>query len=218
MIIGEYNIKPVCIYLTDTTYWMARTERAKKYFASEFIEDIMWVKGIHAENAGIKSAKPYLIDQPDGSYFIPQKTTGVNVSIMMTYAAMASHPEVDYWMMLEDDCRFVSGWQSRLKQALKDVPSDFDYLFGGSCCCADKPTGHIKGEVFEVKYPFCGHMTIMSKNGLLETMKRHLDLSSPGDIEKTISVFPFLKVYTILPRIAEQEKTDGTGINNQLPI
>lgn len=208
MRVGDFKLQPICIYLTDTPEWAAKWEQAKEYFSSQFIEDITWVRGIHAEISGLKSSRPYLLDNPEENWFIPQKTVGVNVSVMMANAVMASHPEVEHWLLMEMDCRYQKNWQARLKQALKDVPPDFDFLIGGSCCAMDKPMQHIKGEIFEVKYPFCGHMTIISKRGVELTIEKQRDLTNPGDIEKTRMVFPSAKVYTILPTIALQLNTE----------
>ncbi len=206
--VGDYFIQPVSIYLIDEQKWLDRYERAKSYFESQWLSNILWVCGIHAEVSGVRSAKKYMRDDPEENYFIPQKTVGVNLSAYIAYSVMLSHPEVTHWLFLEDDARFVDGWQDKLAQALSDCPNDFDYLIGGSCCCNGRPTTHIKGEVFEVKYPMCGHMSVIASKCLPTVLERQRNMSSPGDVEKFFEVFPHLKTYTILPRIAEQENTE----------
>lgn len=211
MIIAGYKLQPVSIYLDDTAKWIDRWGKASVYFFNQSIHDVLWVQGLHAEISGLKPAKPFLRDNPDGTEYIEQKTIGANISMYMCMNVMHSHPEVEHWLFMEDDCRFVEGWKEKLEQALIDVPPDFDYLFGGSCCTEGRPTTQIKGNVYEVKYPLCGHMTIIAKKALPVILSKQKNMCSPGDIEKFDHIFKYLKVYTILPRIAHQGVT-------QLPV
>ncbi len=208
MKIGSHNIQPICTYLIDEPKWIQRKQDAEVYFASQGITDIMWVLGIHAEKAGIEASRPYLRDVPDGNWRIPPRTVGCNISAYINFSVMLHNPNVDYWLFLECDSRFFENWEEILEGALEDAPSDFDYIIAGSCCCAGRETTHIKGLVYEVKYPLCGHVSIIAKKAIPAYLETHRDFCSPGDVINFDVMFPKLKVYTILPRLAEQVDTE----------
>ena len=44
-----------------------------------------------------------------------------------------------HFLFCEWDALFQPDWLARATQAVKDTPSDFDFLFLGSCCCKDAP-------------------------------------------------------------------------------
>lgn len=211
MRIGAFNIQPICIYLPDDPKWIERRQLAEKYFSEQGITDIMWVCGIHAERFGIQACIPYDRDPQniETGWCIPQKTLGCTVSHFMLYNIMLSHKNITHWMILECDALFVDGWMDRLTQALNDTPKDFDWMFAGHCCCQGRETKHIRGEVYEVKYPLCGHFSIVASKSLptiIETTKKGY---YPIDVSLFDYTFPKLQgVYTIMPSLAGQRNTE----------
>ena len=92
-------------------------------------------------------------------------------------------------------------------QAVKDTPSDFDFLFLGSCCCKDAPKTHVKGDVWDVRYPQCNHSQIIARKAMPTLLRTQRRFYAPADISLAANAFPHLKVYTLLPRCADQSDT-----------
>jgi GR25 family glycosyltransferase involved in LPS biosynthesis/cephalosporin hydroxylase len=202
------DLKPISIRL-EGERWDKRMAEANKYFASQGIKDVLWVRGVHAEEFGIKASRPYVRDPQniETGETVKQKTVGSYISHYMIYNIALSHPEWEYIFIVEDDCRFVEGWKEKLEQDLKDVPEDFDWLFVGSCCTEGRETTHIKGDIYEVKYPLCGHCSIISRKALKHIIETTCRADWPLDVSLFDFTFDKLKVYTILPRLAIQANT-----------
>ncbi len=111
--------------------------------------------------------------------------------------------EDSFWV-LEYDVRLVHDWKETYQTALDNLPEDWDILFLGSCCCKGRPTTHIGGNVYEVKYPLCGHAQMIRKKALPTLLREHQKISMPLDIALFYLSLPKLKVYTVLPPIVQQ--------------
>lgn len=204
---GKY-VQPISIRL-EGNRWDERVKRGDEYFKSQGIHDVYWVFGIHADVMGIKASRPYVRDPQniETGETVKTKTVGSYLSLYMIYNIALSHPEWEYILILEDDARFVEGWMDKLNQALIDVPSDFDWLFIGSCCTEGRDSKHIGGNVYEVKYPLCGHASLVARKALPHIIETSQHADYPMDVSLFDFTFDKLKVYTILPRLAEQENT-----------
>ncbi len=215
MEIANLNIKPLCIYLPDEDIWIEEYEQAKKYFPSIGIDDVEWVAGIHAKKFGVQGTHIYLLDgRPEEQFHIGQAKVGGFLSHYMLYCIMNTMKET-HFLVLECDAKFVDGWKGKLAQALSDVPPDFDMLFVGSCCAADKEPVHIKGDVYHYPYrgedkwqfyPQCGHAYIVAKKAIPTFIATQRDTASPVDVSLIKYAFPSLNIYAILPRISDQGK------------
>jgi hypothetical protein len=203
MQIGQYEIQPISIYLPE---WDDRINKSIEYFDSQDLKPY-WITGIHAENFGIEASRPYQRDVPDTDWRLEPRTVGGYLSGYMLLNVAWSHPEWKHIMMVEEDCRFIDGWRDKLEQALKDVPEDFDMLYVGSCCTEGRETQKIAGDVYEVKWPLCGHCIIIARKALPILLNGLRNSCIPFDIHLFDEVHPKLKVYTILPRLAFQENT-----------
>jgi len=81
----------------------------------------------------------------------------------------------------------------------------------------DKEPVHVKGDVYEYPYrgeekwnfyPQCGHAYIIAQKAMQTLIDTQRDVASPVDVSLIKYAFPKLKVYAILPRLADQgEKT-----------
>jgi GR25 family glycosyltransferase involved in LPS biosynthesis len=122
----------------------------------------------------------------------------------------------DYFMVMEDDVIFNEGWRKKLEQALKDVPNDFDFLFVGSACAEDKEPTNIKGDVWHFPkregkadyYPQTGYCYIVAKKALPILIATQRDTADQVDVSLIYKAFPYLNIYAILPRLAEQNQTE----------
>ncbi len=115
-------------------------------------------------------------------------------------------PEEEFWL-LEYDVLFPPDWRERYQKIMEDVPDDWDMIFLGSCCCAGRETKHIKGEVYEVHWPLCGHAIAVRKKALPVLLEEHQRIYAPLDIALFLGALEKLRVYTVLPALIGQSGT-----------
>jgi hypothetical protein len=113
----------------------------------------------------------------------------------------------DYFAALEFDVRFVEGWEEQYDKAMSVMPQDWDLIYLGSCCCKGREQTHIGENVYEIKYPLCGHAIMYRQKSLETLLDVHQKINMPLDIAMYHLSLPKLKVYTILPRIVDQHAT-----------
>jgi hypothetical protein len=197
-------MKTFCLTLYETP---ERTAACKKHFAERGI-DAEFVYGIHAGTCGLRTENNYEIDDPGGGFNIGKHGVGIWVSFIMLYQIMNQFPD-KHFFVLEHDAEFDENWRPRFDQAMKDVPPDFDFLYIGSCCSSQMSKSHVKGEVWDVRYPFCNHAIVIAKKCLPFVIKALMRKCwAPLDIQLVREVFPHLKIYTVLPRLAKQFDTE----------
>jgi hypothetical protein len=202
MQIGDFKVRPFVVVVPELP---KRTEFIQNHFREVGIEAEEF-HGISSETSGLVTTHTYEFDNPGSGYRIGRKPTACWMSFYMLWAALNLLPD-DYFLTLEWDAKFQPDWKEIAAQALKDAPRDFDMLYLGSCCCKGKPTKHIAGRVFHVRYPMCGHATIIAKKALPVLLRTQRKIYAPIDISLAFHSLPLLKVYTVLPRIAEQFHT-----------
>jgi hypothetical protein len=202
VIIGDYKIRPFVVGLQEMP---ERTSFIQSHFKDVGIEAEVF-NGIHAIDSGLRTTHCYEVDAPGSGWNIGLKPVATWLSFYMMWSAMNLLPD-EYFMTLEWDAKFQPDWRARTEAALRDVPKDFDLLLLGSCCCADRPKTQIAGDVWEVKYPQCGHATIVAKKALPIILRTQRKVYAPLDISLVFHTMPLLKVYTVLPRIADQFNT-----------
>lgn len=183
-----------------------RTEKARAHFVERGVQAEFFT-GIHAPTAGLSTSHTYELDNPGTGYKIGYKPTGIWLSHYMLWAALSIQQTEDRFMILEIDAQFHDDWKPRCIQALKDAPSDFDFLHIGSCCCGGKVNTLIKGEVWDVKYPACTHAYIVAKKCLPFLLTTLRKVWAPIDLQLILEAFPHLKVYCVLPRLVDQHDT-----------
>jgi GR25 family glycosyltransferase involved in LPS biosynthesis len=201
-------IRTFCLSLPDNEA-PGRTQAAMKHFrsANPPLNDFQFFYGLHAEKAGLSTVHPYEIDNPGSGFRMGYKPTGIWLSHVMLWSALMLVHE-DYFFILEDDAKFPDGWHARFVQALQDVPRDFDMLYVGNCCCKGAPTTHIKGEVFDVRYPQCTHAYVIAKKALPVLLANTRKCWAPIDLALKLEILPLLKAYTVLPSIFSQFNTE----------
>lgn len=224
MQIGNYNIKPIALYLSDEQKWLDQKLHAEKYFAEQGVEDIYWLNGVHARSFGIKGTHIYLLDnKPEEKFYVGDANVGNFISQYMAYNvmdALAENTDITHFAYFEGDCEFVEGWKEKLALALEDIPADFDMLYAGSCCCQGKQGVLVSkrsglhhypnrgGENFWHYFPLCTHFYIISAKAVKHMIKTQRDCANPTDISIARYALGDLKTYAILPRLAGQFKTE----------
>lgn len=184
-----------------------RSDNARKHFEDVGLENVQFVHGINAEAFGLRTLFPYEVDNPGSGFNIGSHCVGIWLSHWMLWFAASLLPYT-HVMIMEDDVRFLDGWRARADRALADVPADFDWLFLGSCCCGGKPQRSVKGEVWAVEYPMCFHAYVVAAKCLPHLLATQRKCYAPIDISLPFHSFDKMRVFAVLPRIAEQFKTD----------
>lgn len=137
---------------------------------------------------------------------IAAKHVAACLSHYMLWKVMSYLPENEF-LALEYDVRLPDDWQDQYSRAMSVIPDDWDVLFLGSCCTAGRETRHIDENVYEVKYPLCGHAIAYRKRALPVLLREHQRIYAPLDIALVTGAFQKLRVYTILPAIVHQHGT-----------
>lgn len=199
MRIGDYDIRTFVVTLQEMP---EKWDFISKHLVNRGI-DAEPFNGISAAVSGLRTIFPYERDAPGSGWNIGQKPVATWLSFYMLFSAMsvAASP---YFMSLEWDACFPDNWRQRTEDALRDAPRDFDLLYLGSCCCAEAPKNHVKGEVWDVRWPLCGHATIIAKKAIPTILRTQRRVYAPWDISLLLHTLPHLKVFTVLPSLVSQ--------------
>ncbi len=120
---------------------------------------------------------------------------------------VCSHLPDDLFWILEYDVRMSDNWREQYAEAMANIPEDFDILFIGHCCLAGRETKHISGNIYEVKWPLCGHGLCIRKKALPTLLREHQTIRMPLDIAMYYTSLPQLKVYCMVPPLVTQHGT-----------
>ena len=184
-----------------------RIERLKQHLTESGVCDFRLFYGIDAPYSGITTNLTYEVDNPGSGYIMAQKTTGCYLSHWMLWTALEFDRSVsDAVMIFEDDVILHSGWKKIIDDAILKLPSDWDILFGGSCCASDKLGNQIDHNLFE-GVPLCLHFYIVRKKALKTLIETNSKFSGPIDIGIYFNSKQHLKSYIIFPRVADQVDT-----------
>ena len=190
-----------------------KCKKLSGFLASEKIPFRVF-KGMDAVGWGLNSTNVYKYAVADQSKHLRPGQIGCYMShywlwrsLLMTpeYASMGESAQ---FTILEDDCLFEPDWKENLMLASQSLPKDWDVLMIGSCCTEDKPKVSLGANLYECQYPFCTHAYIVRAKCLQTMIDRSENMWAPIDIILATEIFPKLHVYTILPRICDQEGID----------
>lgn len=198
-------MKYICLIMPESP---SRTLAVTKHFAECGLDPVHLMPTINGDVFGLQTSREYTLDGPPfNGYRVPPKVVGIFLSHYTAWMA-CSLMDDDHFFIMEDDALFCTGWKERLDQVMKDVPPDFDMLYVGSCCCKDKPTEQVKGEVFVVEWPLCLHAYIIARKALPIFIRTQRNCYAPIDVALAIHTLPYMKAYTVLPRIVSQRYLD----------
>lgn len=201
-------MRTICITLPEKP---ERRNQAQAHFAERGVNAEFFI-GINGQKMGITNTPdhPYMRDRKPGDelFYVGPHCVAIYLSHYMVWNLLA-HSNESHFFILEDDAKFEEGWQAKFDKALQDVPQDFDWLFVGSCCAKDqRHKRHIKGNIWDIRYPQCFHAYVLSKKAVNHLLTSMRDCYAPVDVAVTLHAFSQLKVYTLLPRIVEQFNTE----------
>lgn len=208
-----------CLTLKETP---ARKLYAEKHFKERDL-DVTFYEGIHAKNFGLRTVFPYMDDQPnwkpdDGApYFITQGHVGCILSHYMLWKTLSYMPD-DEFLILEDDVVLTENFKEKLLDYKSRLPSDWQYVFVGNCCCPGEEHRQKHAEnIYTTSHPpMCTHAYMIKKesiNVLIETNSvawSHIDIQ----IQKRTLMTNKLKYYVMLPVLAEQISINWPTDNN----
>ena len=111
----------------------------------------------------------------------------------------------DYFLILEDDCRFDADWRTRFDAAWAILPDDWDFLYVGSCD-QDRAASGMVGENTNLyrQHAMCTHCYMVRKKAIPVLLDKMMRVCSPVDIAVIHQAFNHLNVYTISPSLAAQ--------------
>lgn len=179
---------------------------AKAHFEAAGVGQVDFINCINAQVAGLATSHCYNRDHPGTNFRMGSKPTGIWLAHWTAWQVAMQWPD-DHIMILETDAKFEDGWQGKLSTALSHAPSNFDFLFPGSCCCEGHPRTHIKGDVYETKAIQCTHCYIIRRAAIPFMLKTMRKIYAPVDVHMQDECFPHLRTYAILPRIVSQFNT-----------
>jgi GR25 family glycosyltransferase involved in LPS biosynthesis len=134
------------------------------------------------------------------------KHVAATLTHYLLWKVMQYQPDESF-VALEFDVRFVETWQYQFDDAMKCLPDDWDLVYLGSCCCKGRETYPVDHNLYDVRYPLCGHAILYRKKCLETLLTIHQKINMPLDIAMYHLSLPKLRVYTILPSIVEQHNT-----------
>lgn len=172
------------------------------------LTDVSVFYGINGLEMGIEASKTYTTPDNGFSYRMVPQEIGCYLSHWAIWSALDlmhrhSGAADDYWMIVEDDVTFLDGWKQKVEEAVRDLPSTWDMLFAGSCCVGDKPKAQIRPGLFETT-PLCTHCYIVRAKALPVLLATNREAVLKIDQQMLFNSFPKLRVFAMLPRVAEQ--------------
>jgi GR25 family glycosyltransferase involved in LPS biosynthesis len=204
------QIKTIAITLSERPEERARLEQ---HLNERGVSNVHYMNGINAEVFGLKTEHTYEYDNPGTDYHIGAKDVGNVMSHYMAWTVAAALPH-DLFLIVEGDVILVEDWYARIIEALNDaddVMPDWDIMYVGSCHCLGKPKTRLKGDLWDVKYPLCTHAYLLTRKAVKYLIMSQRDVYAAIDCALMQRSLPYMKVLTVLPRIADQVKWNDTS-------
>lgn len=149
----------------------------------------------------------YEIDNPGTGYKVGPKHIGISMAHFILWRALEAFGEDDHYHIMEDDIRLRPNWRQGLQEAMSNLPDDWDLLYPGNCCARSAPENLVKGNLYR-GCPLCTHWYTVRHKALQTLIETNSAAWGPLDIQMQISSAKKLKVFSIIPRLADQNITD----------
>lgn len=167
---------------------------------------IKWEPFIGMDNQVCRLNSKDTFDLDRAGERLETKHVAATLTHYLLWKVMQYQPDESF-VALEFDVRFVDGWQKQYEDAMSVLPDDWDILYLGSCCCKGRETYPVAKNLYDVRYPLCGHAIQYRTKSLETLLDVHQKINMPLDIAMFRNSLPKLRVYTILPRIVDQNNT-----------
>jgi GR25 family glycosyltransferase involved in LPS biosynthesis len=148
----------------------------------------------------------YEIDNPGTGYKVGPKHIGISMAHFILWRALEAFGKDDYYHIMEDDIRLRQNWRQNLQEAMSHLPEDWDLLYPGNCCAKSEPENLVAGNLYR-GCPLCTHWYTVRHKALRTLIETNSAAWGPLDIQMQISSAKKLKVYSIIPRLADQNIT-----------
>lgn len=195
-------MRTFCICLPEDP---AGIDRARAHFTASGLPNVEFFWGINAPVAGLATSHVYEVDHPGSGFRMGEKPTGCWLSHYMLWNCLTRLPD-EHFLILETDAKLHDGFAAAFAQAMRDAPSNFDLLYVGHCCTANRGN-RIAGAVHESKSMLCTHAYVV-RRGALGTLLAMRKCWAPIDIQLKLECFPVLRTYAVIPRIVSQFNTE----------
>lgn len=184
-----------------------RTEKALAHIKEREMDDVQVIQGLDANVSGIVTKHPYEVDAPGSGFNMGAKPVGIFLAHYMawTVAKTMRLPEV---LIMEDDVNLHEDWKERMQFNMEHAPSDWDIIFFGSCDTKNHMKKRVSFDLWEVIYPQCLHCYAVRNKALGYMIATQRKVYGPMDCTLIFHTFPALRVYTLLPRLADQFDTE----------
>lgn len=185
--------------------------RLEEHLKNSGISEYQIFYGINGPKSGLATIIPFEIDSPGSGYKIGPTTLGCTLSHWNLWNTLdfqlRNGDTTEFWMVVEDDVLFKDGWKDAVESAIKDVPSDWDMIFPGSCCLGGRIKSTIRAGLVEA-WPLCTHCYIVRAKAIKTLIETNEEQYGPIDIQLYFKSFPKMKIYAIDPRVADQFNTE----------
>lgn len=162
------------------------------------------LNGFDNERCQLRPVKTFDLDR------VGERIGGKHICATLTHYLcwfLMSYQPDDHFIVMEYDVEIPPDFVQKYEAVMASLPDDWQVCFLGSCCTAGRESTHIKDNIYEVKYPLCGHGLMYRKSALPILLREHQSIYQPLDVALFMQSLPQLRTYTVLPRIVEQHGT-----------
>lgn len=191
-----------------------RTAYAGEHFKNHGL-DVEMFYGINGKKFGLHTLIPYMDDQPnwkpgDGTpHYMSQGHVGCILSHYMLWQTLSYLP-YDEIIIFEDDVVLCDDFKKKLIEYKNQLPNDWDYVFVGYCCLAEKQTKVTTNIITLGHPPMCTHAYMIKKSSIPILLDTNHVAWSHIDIQIQKRSLKQLKHYVMVPMLASQKSIDPT--------
>lgn len=196
-------MRTICICLPE---YEEANKASEAHFTESGVENLEFMWGLNASVSGLDTSHVYEVDAPKSGFRMGAKPVGIWLAHWTCWQIIMRYPD-EHVLILESDAKFHEGWKEKFAEAIKALPSNYDFLHIGSCCLEGHPKNWVAGDVWETKFAMCTHAYVIRRAVIPFMLKTLRKVWSPIDIAMQMECFPQLNCFAVLPRIVSQWNT-----------
>lgn len=184
----------------------ARAQRTVQEFQKYGITPIMSL-GFDGYKSGLKSTVE--MHHNDGyPYFIGPHHMGTTIAHLMMWHHLVT-AKVPEAIIVQDDVKLCQNFLDEFQKSYAELPADWEYVWVGHCCAADRPANQVTPRVWNIRWPMCDHCILLKLSAAEKMLTPMNEFRAPVDVALIDNVFSkgLVKAYTFQPRQAEQYDT-----------